>query len=143
MARMSMEFAGMHELMAKLERMGVAAESAASAALGEAHRIVTDNVDAAQAASRYNVVPGLTGATDASVRREVDVQWSGPVASVGVGWSIRDGGLASVFLMYGTPTVAPDPGLRNAIFGPSTRKQVQRAYADVLSELVASGSVRR
>lgn len=142
MARMSMEFSGLNELMAKFERMGGNVNDAAAAALEKTHGIVTDRVEAAEAASRYNVVPGVTGATDASVRRSPEVEWSGPVASVGVGWSIRNGGLASVFLMYGTPTIAPDPGLHNAIFGAATRRQVGEAQADVLAELVATGDVR-
>lgn len=142
MAKMGLEFDGMAQLMAKLDRMGASADKAAERALEKTHEVVTERVDAAQGSSRYNVVPGVAGATSGSVHRRPDVEWSGALASVGVGWSIGSGGLPSVFLMYGTPSIAPDRGLYDAVFGAKTRAAVKGAQAETLSLLVAEGGAR-
>lgn len=142
MAKMGLGFEGMDELLSKVERLGVGTERVAEAALRATHVIVTDQVDKAQAASRYNITPGVSGLTAESVHRDATVDWSGSTASAGVGWSIDGGGLTSVFLMYGTPSIAPDRGLYNAVFGGKTKQLVQQAQADTMLDFLIDGSIR-
>lgn len=137
MARMSLEFDGMEQMMRRLQAAGGGVGDAAERALEDTHRAVTARVEKAQASSRYNVDPGITGATAGSVHRDPTVEWSGDVASVPVGWSISNGGLASVFLMYGTPRIEPDRGLYNAVFGAATRRAAREAQADAIAEFMS------
>ena len=44
-------------------------------------------------------------------------------AYIKVGFNISKGGLASIFLMYGTPRMQPDKKLYNSIYGSSTKKK--------------------
>ena len=58
------------------------------------------------------------------------VKWTGDTASVDVGFDIMDGGLPSIFLMYGTqlhgqPHITPDRNLYNAVYGAQTRKEIR------------------
>lgn len=142
MARMGLKFDGMDELLAKLSRMEVSTDKMAESALVETHKVVTEQVDKAQSSSRYNLVPGVSGYTAASVHRDAAVDWSGTTASVGVGWSITDWGLPSVFLMYGTPSITPDRNLYNAIFGGKTKQLVQQAQAYTMLDFLMDGGVR-
>ena len=83
------------------------------------------------------------------------VVWDGYEAEVGVGFDVRHGGLASVFIMYGTPKhmignwehpgVKADKKLYNDFFGGKAKKQVRemmtRAFERTIREaLKRSGS---
>lgn len=76
---------------------------------------VTAEVDKAVASSKFNF--DRTGTTKKSIDQEKKVEWSGTVASAKAGFSIKKGGLPSIFLMYGTPTIRPDSNLKNAAKG--------------------------
>ena len=43
-----------------------------------------------------------TKRTEKALKKEAEIEWAGTLASVKVGFSISEGGLASIFLMYGT-----------------------------------------
>lgn len=75
-----------------------------------------------------------TGRTERSIDRNNDITWHGTEASIPVGFHIRKGGLASVFLMYGTARHYPgdtgsmhsaaDDELREDIIGPNVEKRI-------------------
>ncbi len=65
-----------------------------------------------------------TGITEKSLDKNDSVSWEGTQASIPVGFHIRQGGLASIFLMYGTPRMQPDKKLYNAIYGSKTKKEI-------------------
>ena len=73
--------------------------------------------------------------TYATVRSLVDnptVTWVGNTrAEIPVGFSIREGGLASIFLMYGTPRMAKDQALYNAIYGKKTSDEIAEIQRNV------------
>ena len=55
------------------------------------------------------------------------VEWSGTNASIQVGFNLDDGGIPSIFLMYGTkvhgqPHVQPDKKLYDAVYGSKNKK---------------------
>ena len=80
-----------------------------------------------------------TGRTVKSIDRKNEITWSGTEATIPVGFHIRRGGLASVFLMYGTARHYPgdtgpkhengkhsqaDDQLREDIIGPNIEKKI-------------------
>jgi len=72
-----------------------------------------------------------TGRTENSLDETPRVTVEGNKISIGVGFHISQGGLPSIFLMYGTPKQAPDTALYNAIFGGEVKKEIakiQRNY---------------
>lgn len=78
------------------------------------------------------------GRTVKSLDRENKIEWSGTTASMPVGFHIRKGGLASVFLMYGTARHAPNhPGtkadqkLYDDIMGDATDKRIARKQQEI------------
>lgn len=121
--RCQVKFDGIEDLMARIERLGgqAATRGAAEAALTRSHEAVTAKLAPISAAHR------LTGATDASLHRTPEIAWEGAgLASVAVGFSISGGGLASVFMMHGTPRMAPVRGMLAAVRNTKALGDAQR-----------------
>lgn len=87
-----------------------------------------------------------------------DATWDGDTCSIDIGFDINNGGLASIFLMYGTkphgprgtsertirdgggnghPGTQPDAHLKNAIFGAAVKKRILERQEKALAELSA------
>ena len=78
------------------------------------------------------------GRTLKSLETDNPIEWNGTTASMPVGFHIRKGGLASVFLMYGTAQHAPNhPGtdedqkLYDDIMGDATDKKIARKQQEI------------
>ena len=56
-----------------------------------------------------------TGGTEAHLNTDFTVDWEGNMARLKLGFNLEGDGLASIFLMYGTPHHAPAAGLREAL----------------------------
>lgn len=127
--RFSLSFDGIEQLAKKYEKLGGQLEDIAEKALLQTSDTVTPQVQSAMGSSRYNF--NRTGRTKGSLVISPTVEHSGSVYSVPVGFDISHGGLPSIFLMYGTPTITPDRNLYNAIYGTKIRKQVQETQEQV------------
>ena len=127
--RMRLETSGFEELLAALDQAGVDSRKAAEKALIEGKKAVTPGIEQAIASHH------LTGRTEASLDRKDEVRWEGTVAAIDVGFHIRQGGLPSIFLMYGTPRIAPDKRLYNSIYGAAAQKKFKEAAEKELHEL--------
>lgn len=76
-----------------------------------------------------------------SLSRNPQVEWTGTEATIKVGFNISEGGLPSIFLMYGTqlfgqPHVKPDRKLYNALYGSTTKKQIQKIQEEAFFETI-------
>ena len=130
MARMKLEVQGLDGIMKRLNDANADVKQAVNRALTEPHRIVTEKADTAIQQHR------LTGMTERSLRRNAVIEWQGNVAEVKVGFDIAHGGLASVFLMYGTPRKKKDQKLYNAFFGKTTQQEYIRAQEEILYDAI-------
>ena len=75
-----------------------------------------------------------TGRTEASIDDDSGVEWRGTIAEIKVGFKISDGGLASIFLMYGTPRMQPDKKLYNDVYGLATSRKIQEIQREVFEK---------
>lgn len=123
-----LEFEGFDRAIARLKKLDGDTKATTEKALKKTHEIITKKAEEAIRPHRE------TGATEESLYREGEVEWAGTLASVNVGFSIRKGGLASIFLMYGTPRMDKDQKLYNSVFGTSTRKEVLNAQEEIFYE---------
>ena len=108
----------------KLEKLGGNLRGAAEKALKESAEYVNKNLKNDIKSHRR------TQQTEKSLRDEEKVKWSGTTAEIGVGFDISHGGLASIFLMYGTPKHGP-VGKRPGATGHPGTKQDKKLYNDV------------
>lgn len=133
MAKMKLEVEGLDKLTKRLKDLDVDIKKVSEDALKETHKIVTDK-------AFYEMVKhNQTGKTQASLQLQPKVSWSGTVASVEVGFDIDNGGLPSIFLMYGTPKMKKDQKLYNAFYGKQTQKEIVDAQTDIFYEAIRKG----
>jgi hypothetical protein len=134
--RMTVDFSGLELYQKKLASIdGDATKRAFESALKASQNIVRENVTAAM--QRHTE----TGRTAKAIIKNSDVEWTGDTASIDVGFDITGGGLASIFLMYGTtvhgqPHIAPDRNLYNAVYGQKTRREVLKIQEEVFQKVI-------
>lgn len=142
--RLRMQTNGFKEMFEKLDKANADVKKIAEEALKKTFDAVTPGIAAAIQAHKD------TGVTEDSLTKEAVIEWQGNTAKVPVGFNIKEGGLPSIFLMYGTPKhmvsnqygktgksqggTAQDMTLYNSIYGTSTRRKVKDAQEGVLKE---------
>ena len=126
---LEVSFPGLGDLTRRLNALGGNIEEAAENALIKSKKKITNDLRKAMDKSHYDY--DRTGNTKGSLDENMAVNWDNGVATIDVGFDIENGGLASVFLMYGTPHHAPNhPGIKRdspvftALFGKNAQKSV-------------------
>lgn len=125
------------EYAERLDKLGGDIQEVVDQILQNAHSMVTDDVE--RAMQKHN----KSGDTSRSILRDSKVEWSGTVASINVGFDISNGGLPSIFLMYGTPKHEPghpgtdaDQALYDAIYGKQQAKRMQEMYTKTMERAI-------
>lgn len=116
--RIGLQFEGFKELMGQLDRLGGDLKAPVEEALVESQKYIAGQAHAAMAKHHR------TGDTEGAIVEDGVVTWEGSTAGIGIGFDLANGGMPSVFLMYGTPTMAKDTALYNAVYGSRTRKEI-------------------
>lgn len=134
--KIGLQFSGFEETIAQFIKLEGDVKKVTEDALIESQAIVAEN--ARNAMSKHH----RTGRTEESIVTDKKVEWSGLTASIGVGFDISNGGLASIFLMYGTkvygtPRTPKDMAVYNAVYGKNTQKQVGEAQANIFYAAIA------
>lgn len=120
-----LEFEGFDEAIARLNKLNGNVKQISEKALKKTHSIITEKVE--KAIEPHN----QTHQTEKSLRKEAKIEWAGTIASVQTGFSISEGGLASIFLMYGTPRMKKDQKMYNAFWSKSTQEEVRNAQREI------------
>lgn len=134
--KLELNFPMLDKLTKQLQEIeGNALDRAVEKALEDSNAFVASQLDAA-------IKPHhRTGKTENSLLKDTEVKKNGTEYSANTGFKISDGGLASIFLMYGTkvhgqPHVSPDKKLYNAIFGAATKKKIQEIQAQAFFKMI-------
>ena len=126
--KLTIDFKGFDEYMEKLERLGSDTKALTEKALKASFEKVTPGIGCAIDNHKR------TRTTKKSLVSHSQVKWQGTVGRVEVGFDIPNGGLASIFLMYGTPRMEPDMNLYNSIYGSKVKKQVRKVQKEIFDE---------
>lgn len=137
--KIGLQVAGFEEYMAKLDELGggAAMKRGVESALKASKQYVNPLINSAMAAS--NLPAGgkySSGDTKQSIDNDMAVSWEGMTGSIKVGFDFKKSGVKSIFLMYGTPKMPPVAGLKNAIYGAKTKKEIQRLQAEALNKVI-------
>lgn len=116
--KIGLNFKGFEEYAERLDKLGGDLKKVTEEALQATYDHITPKLEKDIKKHRK------TGATERSLNRNAKVTWSGSTAEIKVGFKISEGGLPSIFLMYGTPRMAKDQQLYNDVFGTKTKKEV-------------------
>lgn len=135
--RIGLQFNGWEDYIAKLDELGgtKAMKKGVKEALIESKKHVNPLIEKSMgklpAGGRYS-----TGDTKKSIDNENKVEWSGMTGEIKIGFDFSKSGLKSIFLMYGTPKMKPVTGLKSAIYGTKTQKEIAEIQEKVLSEAI-------
>lgn len=138
MSKMSITFDGFSDLANAVDKSGADLKKAVDDALTQTQQLIEDNlVTAADVYAHKGLKGYATGAMYKTIIKNSKVEWTGTVASVDAGFKLREkGGFHSIFVMYGTPRIAKDVKLYNAIKGTKTQKEIAELQQKVMSEYV-------
>ncbi len=135
--RIGLQVKGFDEYMAKLDEVGgtKAMKRGVESALIASKKYVNPLIESAMsklpAGGRYS-----TGDTKKSIDEDMTVDWQGLTASIKVGFDFEKSGLTSIFLMYGTPKMPPVNGLKAAIYGSKSQKEIAAIQAEELDRVI-------
>jgi hypothetical protein len=135
--KIGLQFEGWEETITKLNSLAGdrGTMKAVEEALTESKEYVNELIDNAvnsgslPAKGRYS-----SGNTKESINRDSNVEWQGQTATIKVGFDFKKSGTTSIFLMYGTPKMKPAKGLKNAIYGSKSKKEVAEIQAEIINK---------
>lgn len=122
---MRLEFDGFDDVINRLKKMEGDTKKVSEKALAKTFELVTPKIQSAMAPHNDS------GTTTESIVTSPHIEWAGSIGSVDIGFDIPHGGLPSVFLMYGTPKMAPDRGLYNAVYGNKIKQLVHDTVEEI------------
>ncbi|MBC9722086.1 MAG: hypothetical protein H9W82_12500 [Lactobacillus sp.] len=121
---------GMDELIAKFEKMSKGAlEPAMTEGLKDVQNYLNERLDKTlvnaklPAQGKYS-----TGDTKKSIVRDQVVTKENDSISIKLGFNLKESGLTSIYLMYGTPRMAPAKGLHAVFNGAKSRREAKEIF---------------
>lgn len=142
MAKATLDFSGLDQLMQNVESMGRDVNDAAKAALEKTHEYVTGEIEQGMTALKINGKPvnwDRTGKTKQSLRMEAEIETSGDVLSVKTGFEWPS---AAKYLAYGRGTpraMKASPSLRNALDKKKQAAKVLEIQEKALEDFISEG----
>lgn len=133
--RFVIEVKGLDLLMRRLEKLNGDSKKIAEKCLEKGHDIITPK--ATEAAQKQNLPAKgryYTGKTVRSVKKDNRVDWHGTVGQEDVGYSVSKGGLAWIFMMWGTPRYMKNKKMWSAFYGAATKREVGAAQEKIFYE---------
>lgn len=135
--RMKLDFSGFVRLSRELEHLGGSISEVEEKALEKTFDIVTAKAERAAKKENYPAEGDYsTGDTAESLVKTCKIYFHGTAAEVKVGFNVKEGGLASIFMMYGTPRYMKVQSMYDAFFGKSTLEEVRKAQYEVFFDAV-------
>lgn len=135
--RIGLQTKGLEEYMAKLDELGSGeamkrgVEGALKASKQYVNPLIEQSMSKLPAGGKYS-----TGGTKKSIDRDMGVEWSGMTGEIKVGFDFSKSGVKSIFLMYGTPRMQPVSGLKSAIYGAKTKKELATIQEEALQKVI-------
>lgn len=127
-----LEFDGFEEVIERLTKLEGNVKVTAEKALKETHRIITEKAEESVEKSNLPSKGQYSeGDTLKSLYKEAKVEWAGTLASVKTGFSISNGGLASIFMIYGTPRHMKNQKMYNAFWSKKTLDEVTEKQSEI------------
>jgi hypothetical protein len=128
--RLSVDFKGFAEVAENLDRLGGDLKEVTDKALEESRKLVDSQLHSKMLKHHRS------GDTERSILDHARVTWSGWISEVEVGFDISNGGLPSIFLMYGTPRMDKDQDLYNAVYGSGTKRKINELQKKVFDDAI-------
>lgn len=137
--KIGLQVKGFEDYMEKLDKLGGTSvmKQGVEGALKASKEYVNPLISKAMATG--NLPAGgkySEGITKQSIDNSYTVEWEGLTGFIKVGFDFKKSGMTSIFLMYGTPHHAPVAGLKDAIYGAKTKKQIAKLQGEALTKVI-------
>lgn len=121
---------GMDELMDKFERMGKGSlEPAISEGLKDVQDYLNERLDKTLVSAKLPAKGKYsTGDTKHSIVTDREVNKEHNSLSIKLGFNLKESGMTSIFLMYGTPRMSPAKGLHACFNGAKSRREAKEIF---------------
>ena len=137
--KMKLDVKGFEEYMAKLDEVGgsSAMKKGVENALLASKEHINTKLDTLMIPANMPAHGKYwTGDTKQSIDRKQEVDWEGLVGTVKVGFDWSKSGIVSQVLMYGTASVPPVKGLKDAIFGAKTKRELKTIQVEAINSVI-------
>jgi len=132
--KFELEFEGWEELAEQFRNLGGDTNQLTEKVLKATHEYVTPKIHEKMQTSNLPAKGKYSqGDTKKQIIDNVNIEWFGTSATVDIGFSLDDS-IVPIFLMYGTPTMNPVKGLKNAIYGTQTKNEVAEIQEQIFVE---------
>lgn len=148
--RFGIEFKGFEEVMENYQKLGGDLKQIAAECLNIVPEMVNPNLE--KDMTKHND----THETTNSIEKRASVEWTGDVGAVPVGFNLKNGGMPSIFLMYGTARHTPknqfggpkkanakanggmnaDRKLYNDIYGAAIKRKIGEKQQEILTKAI-------
>lgn len=136
--KIGLQFSGLEEMIERLEAAEADIKTATEAALKASKQVV--NQQLTRDTTNTNFPAGgkyATGALKKSIDKDFNVKWEGTTASLKIGYDFKKSGMASIFLMYGTPKMPKVQKLYDDIYGNRTKRQVAKVQEEAMEKVIS------
>jgi hypothetical protein len=144
--RITLQFDQWNDYAKKLDELGGSQllMQGVEAGLKASKQYVNDELKKVAVTSKYPQKGKYsTGLTADSIDNHFEVEWEGLTGWIKVGFDFSVSGLRTIMLMYGTPSMQPVKGLKSAIYGTKSKKNIgalqQEAIDKVISRCLSNG----
>ena len=137
--KIGLQVKGFEDYMAKLDELGgtKTMRRGVESALKASKEHINPKIKLAMVSSNLPARGKYSkGGTKQSIDTDMIVDWEGMTGSINVGFDFKESGLKSIFLMYGTPKMPPVAGLKDAIYGSKTKREISKIQAETLNKVI-------
>ena len=142
--KIGLQFEGWEETIAKLNELSGGKDTAVAVAhaLMDSKEYVNKQIEKTMVKANLPAKGKYSfGDTKESIDTDMTVVWEALTGSIKVGFDFSKSGPKSIFLMYGTkvhgtPRMSPVKGLKNAIYGAKTQKEVAKIQAEIINRYI-------
>lgn len=132
--RFGLQFEGFTEMLEKLRSLEADLKKVSEKALEESHDYVTPKIEKAVKKSKLPAKGKYsTGATAGNIVKDKKVEWTGQKGSIKIGFDLSHD-ITSIFLMYGTPRMKPVTGLKAAVYGSKTKRELNELQKEIFAK---------
>jgi len=125
--KIGLQIEGFEELIERLDVNGGNVKDTVEKCLEVAHETITPRLR--QDMAKHH----RSGRTEKAIVAKPHVKWEGTTASIDIGFDLPEG-LASIFLMYGTPRMKKDTKLYNDIYGNKVKKEIAEKQEEIFQK---------
>ena len=135
--KIGLQFNGLEEMIERLEAAEASIKTATEAALKASKQVVNEQLTRDTTNANFPARGKYaTGALKKSIDKDFNVNWEGTTASLKIGYDFKKSGMASIFLMYGTPKMPKVQKLYDDIYGNRTKRKVAEAQEAAMQKIV-------